>query len=167
MPKPAPMPSPKPPPIPTTSNRIINNSTAWTIAEMPTKARVRPACGRVVESRTGWGGMKRKATQGLTREGSYCQGRRPRAPPRPTGARPQRPSLRAADRHLAAGVVAHDELVASAEPGDDLLHVMEVHEARFVDPEEHLRIEPLLQLAKRVVGHEGALARVGVDQAVL
>src|SRR5262249_37689007 len=159
MPNPGPMPSPKPPPIPTTSNRIINSSTAWTIAEMPTKARVRPACGRVVESRTGGWDMKRKATQGLAGGVSSCQGRRPRPRALPAGARSQRRSLRAAHGHLAAGVVAHDELVAPAEPGDDLLHVVEVHEARFVDPEEHLRIEPLLEFAKRVVGHEGALAR--------
>src|SRR5262249_47129159 len=167
MPNPGPMPSPNPPPIPTTSNRIINSSTAWTIAEMPTKARVRPACGRVVESRTGSWDMKREATQGLTGGVSYGQGRRPRARALPAEACSQRASLRSADGHLAAGVVAHDEFVASAEPGDDFLHVMEVHEARLVDAEEHLGIEPLLQLAKRVVCHEGPLARVGVDQAVL
>src|SRR5262249_2096929 len=150
MPNPGPMPRPKPPPIPTPPNRIINSSTAWTIAEMPTKARVRPACGRVVESRTGWWDMKRKATQGLTSRVSYCQGRRPRARALPAEARSQRSSLRAADCHLAARLVADDELVASAEPGDDLLHVVEVHEARLVDAGGHLRIEPPLHLPPRL-----------------
>src|SRR5439155_12793582 len=78
-------------------------------------------------------------------------------PPSPPEPRPQRPRLRAAERDLAARPVAHHELVAAAEPGDDLLHVLEVHEVRLVGAEEERGVEPLLELAQRIVGHEGAL----------
>src|SRR5437016_3271889 len=85
----------------------------------------------------------------------------------PSEPRAQRPRLRAAERDLAARPVAHDELVAAGEPGDDLLHVREVDEVRLVGAEEERGVEPLLELAQRVVGHEGALGGVRVDQAVL
>src|SRR4029077_10579601 len=168
MPKPGPRPRPNPPPMPTTSNRIISNSTAWTSAEMPTKVSVRPARARVVESRTtGGGDMKREATRGLTGGTSCCQAKAGVAPILPAEPGSQRACLRAAHGHLAAGMVAHDELVATAEPGDDLLHVVEVHEAGLVDPEEHLGVEALFQLAKRVVGHECPLAGGGEDEPML
>src|SRR5437762_2692323 len=87
--------------------------------------------------------------------------------PSPPEPRAQRPRLRAAERNLAAHRIAHDELVAAAEPGDDLLHVLQVHEVRLVGAEEERRVEALLEVAQRVVGHEGALGGVRVDQAVL
>ena len=66
---------------PTTSKRIISNSTAWTSAEMPTKVSVRPGRARVVESRTtGGGDMKREATRGLTGGTSCCQAKAGAAP---------------------------------------------------------------------------------------
>src|SRR5439155_1274378 len=63
----------------------------------------------------------------------------------PSEPRPQRPGLDPAERHLAARLVAHDEPVAVAEPRLDLIHVLQVHEGRFMRPEEHLGVEPLLE----------------------
>src|SRR5437867_7226031 len=63
--------------------------------------------------------------------------------PSPPEPRAQRPRLRAAERDHAARRIAHDQLVAAAEPGDDLLHVLQIYEVRLVGAEEERQVELL------------------------
>src|SRR5207253_3878174 len=83
----------------------------------------------------------------------------------PSEPRPQRPGLDPAERHLTARLVAHDEPVAAAEPRLDLIHVLQVHEGRFMHAEEHLGVEPFLELAQRVVGHARSISARPSTQA--
>src|SRR5215203_4312833 len=58
----------------------------------------------------------------------------------------RRPGLRSADRDLRRLRVCHPEDVIPAEPRNDLLHLVDIHQVRTVDPPEHLRVEPRMQL---------------------
>src|SRR5258707_15161579 len=95
--------------------------------------------------------------------------RRSRRPRRalPAEARAQLACLTTRQLDLARLRVLHDEAVAAAEPARDLLHLLEVHQARLVRAEEDLRIEPLLELAQGEVGHQRAPVDVRVDEARL
>src|SRR3989442_618076 len=159
-PKPGPMPRPKPPPAPRMSKKTMRPRSTCAAVEIPRAASRRRGRGPVVvSSEVSVGPMAAPQSEKLSR--------RAPATPSPPEPRAQRPRLRAAERDLAARRIAHDELVAAAEPGDDLLHVLQVHEVRLVGAEEERRVEALLEVAQRVVGHEGALGGVRIDQAVL
>ncbi|MCK7523830.1 MAG: hypothetical protein MZV64_42510 [Ignavibacteriales bacterium] len=54
--------------------------------------------------------------------------------------------------------VLHPEHVVPAEPRDDLLDLVDVHQMRPVDAPEHVRVEAGLQLVERpIVGRAGHL----------
>src|SRR5918993_1638643 len=59
---------------------------------------------------------------------------------------PKAPGLRSADRDLRRLRVCHPEDVIPAEPRNDLLHFVDIHQVRAVDPPEHLGVEPRMQL---------------------
>src|SRR4029450_5808124 len=109
----------------------------WASAESPRKATTRPPRGRVVADQTNRDVNMKPKRSGDLRVGVLPV--KPRAcPPSPAQLGAQGACLGAADGHLARGVVAHRQLVATAEPRDDLLHVAEVDEARLVHAEEQL-----------------------------
>src|SRR5258708_12847768 len=63
----------------------------------------------------------------------------------------QPPRLRAAHRDFRRLLVLHPQDVVPAEPRDDLLDLVDVHEMRSMHPPENGRVEPLVQFVQRTV----------------
>src|SRR5262249_51823915 len=142
-PKPGPTPRPKPLPAPITSKTIMKARSTWAALDVASAARRRRGRGPVVgaESR---GVIARRARIEAMDGGNTRQVKRVRTASSPLEPPPRPPPLDPAEGALARALVPHDEFVAPAEPRDDLLHVLQVHQARLVGAEEEGRVEPFL-----------------------